>query len=186
MEALTGLCFGLIGYYFGSETVFSFFALYLTFALITVSGIDYTHQIIPDIFSLSLIVAGLSASPFNPLFDGPVFSRLLSSISGGIAGGGTLLAIGYAGEKILKKEAMGGGDVKLLAGMGCFLGAPRTFSTLFIAALLGSVIGIILIAGGQLKRRDYLPFGPFLAFAGWLSLFLPDPRSILYRLWGLP
>ena len=184
MELLTGISFGAVGYIYGSGPVFSFFILYYTFALITISGIDYSHQIIPDLFSLSLVIMGLAASPFNPFFEGTLLARLLASFLGGMAGGGILLFIGFTGEKILKKEVMGGGDVKLLAGIGCFLGAPRTFCTLFIAALIGSVIGISLILTGRMKRRDYLPFGPFLALAAWINLFLPDPRVLLSFIWG--
>lgn len=184
MELFTGISFAAVGYAYGTVPVFSLFLLYYTFALITVSGIDYSHQIIPDIFSLSLIAMGLAASPFSPFFEGAAFHRLFASFLGGATGGGVLLIIGIAGEKVLKKEAMGGGDVKLLAGIGCYLGVPLTLSTLFIAALLGSVIGIALMLTGRMKRRDYLPFGPFLALAAWLNLFLPDPRLALRFLWG--
>jgi leader peptidase (prepilin peptidase)/N-methyltransferase len=78
---------------------------------------------------------------------------------------------------------MGGGDVKLLAGIGALLGWQKALSTLLLASFLGSAVGLSLIFTKRMQRRDYLPFGPFLAAAAYASLFLPEPALLLRYLY---
>jgi len=178
LEILTGICFVLVADRFSFHPLELALYLYFTFALITISGIDFFFKIIPDELSLSLIVLGLLASPLN--YDlGPEWKfRLINSVAGGTVGFLSLFLIGCAGEKLFHKETMGGGDVKLLAGIGAMIGLSKTLSTLFLGSLLGSVLGIVLIAAGKIERKDYIPFGPFLAAAAFGNLVLP--RQINY------
>ena len=89
-----------------------------------------------------------------------------------------MFAIGKIGSKLLKKEALGGGDIKYIAGIGAALGFQKAFIVLFIGSLIGSIVGILLIITGITKKDEYIPFGPFLTIGTYLSLFLPQTFSI--------
>jgi leader peptidase (prepilin peptidase) / N-methyltransferase len=185
IELLTAVSFLLLAVKFPFDPIV-FLYFYLAFVLIVISGIDYFWQIIPDFFSISLIIVGILFSAFNPQLGPDPRSRILNSIFGFVIGGVVLLIMGYLGGLIFKKEAMGGGDIKLLAGIGAVLGWHKVLSTLIIASFFGSLVGITLILTKKISRKDYIPFGPFLAFAAYLNVFLPDPQYILTLifLWG--
>lgn len=173
VELITGLCFLAVALVFPLDIMF-FIYLYTAFTLIVITVIDYYYKIIPDFFSISLIVAGLCSSPVNQYLGYSIKDRIFSSLFGMLLGGGILLLLGFAGEKILKKEAMGGGDIKLLAGIGAILGPTKAISTLFIASTFGSIIAITLILFGKLKKDEYIPFGPFISIAAYVNIFVPD------------
>jgi leader peptidase (prepilin peptidase) / N-methyltransferase len=185
VEFLTACMFLLVAIKFPFDPVI-FLYLYFTFVLVVISGIDIFWQIIPDFFSLSLIAVGLASSAFNSQLGPDVKSRILNSLIGTLTGGGFLLVMGWLGELAFKKEAMGGGDVKLLAGVGALLGWHKALSTIIVASFLGSIIGITLILVRKLSRKDYIPFGPFIASAAYLNVFLPDPQYLLAALWLRP
>ncbi len=153
-------------------------ALYLFFSLglLVQSFIDFRHQIIPDEITLPGILVGFVASGFFPGLHGETFwaRGLLQSLIGILAGGGSLYLVGTVAERILKKEAMGGGDVKLLAMIGAFLGWKAVFWTIFVSSLLGAGAGIYLRFK---KGEERIPFGPYLAIAAFLYLFF-GPRAI--------
>ncbi|MCX5781449.1 MAG: prepilin peptidase, partial [Elusimicrobia bacterium] len=171
VELVTAFCFVLVAnkYYQNLET---FLYLYLTFVLIAVFFIDYLYQIIPDLFSYSLIIVGLIFSVFNHDLGLTFHSRLLNSFSGAITGGAVLFLMGYFGKKIFKQDAMGLGDIKFLAGIGSIFGLFNVVIILFSAAILGSIYGIILILVKKIGRRDYIPFGPFISVAAFICIFL--------------
>ena len=171
IEMLTAVCFALVAAKFYSSAMLPSY-LYFTFALITIFFIDLHHQIIPDFFSFSLITLGLVTSVVNPRLGLSISMRLLNSFSGALAGGVMLLAVAYAGKKIFKKDAMGFGDVKLLAGVGAFVGFPKVALVLIVASVLGSVYGIFLIAIRKIKKSDYIPFGPFISVASFAAIFV--------------
>lgn len=172
IELVTGLAFLLIGMKYGLQPVlFSF--LPFTLVLIIISGIDYFHRIIPDILSYALFFIGLTTSILNPLLGPDWKTRIFSSATGAGLGVLLILFIMIIGGKIFKKEAMGAGDLKLLAGIGAFVGPQKTVATLVLAAILGSIIGLALIFNKKIDRKDYLPFGPFLALGAYLNLMLP-------------
>lgn len=181
VELVTGLAFLLVGIRYPFDPMLAVY-LYFTFALIVISAIDLEYMEIPDLFTYSFIAIGLAVSFANPSLGEDIIPRFLNSLAGAVAGGGGLFLAGWIGAKIFKKEAMGGGDVKLLAGIGALLGLPRMFMALFIASLLGSIVGIYLISAGKMQRRQYLPFGPFLAMAGYAGLFLPTTFSWLFAI----
>lgn len=178
IEVLTGLVFIAFVAAFG----FSFKAgiyLLFTLALLVVSAIDWEHRIIPDEISLPGIILGLVLSAVFPEMHGSHFwvYGLRESFIGMLAGGLFLYVLGTAAEKILKKEAMGGGDVKLLAMIGAFIGWQGVLWTVFVSSLVGSIAGFISI----LKSGDrYIPYGPFLALAAVLYIFFGDPVVAWY------
>lgn len=138
-------------------------------ALVVVTFIDLEHQIIPDHITLPGIVLGFVISFFIPQLG------WLNSLIGIVAGGGSLLLIAWLYQVVAKKDGMGGGDVKLLAMMGAFLGWQSILFIIFVSSLFGSVIGITLMA---IRRKDStlaIPFGPFLAGACVLYIFYGGP-----------
>jgi leader peptidase (prepilin peptidase)/N-methyltransferase len=142
------------------------FFVKLTFLLliIPVTVIDFKHYIIPDEITLPFIVAGLGVS-FFPGAETP-----LQSLLGLLAGGGSLYAIGWIGTLLLKKEAMGGGDVKLMAAAGALFGAQNACIGIVFGALLGSVYGIVVILLKRTNSSNQIPFGPFLGAGLWAAV----------------
>jgi len=143
--------------------------LVLSFYLVVISFIDWDLQIIPDVLSLSLLGVGLLTAPFNPRLGESFWARGLWSVAGVLVGGGLMIAVAWLGERIWKKEALGGGDVKLMAAFGALMGPAGVFTTLFIGSLSGSLYAGALLAAKRLGRGSYVPFGPFLAVGAWVS-----------------
>jgi leader peptidase (prepilin peptidase)/N-methyltransferase len=103
---------------------------------------------------------------------------------GAIAGGGILFLIGTVGEFFYKKEVLGGGDVKLMAGVGAFLGVEKVLFAIFIASLLGSIAGLVLILFKRKSKEIYIPFGPFLSLASFVVVFISRPAHLLAMLFA--
>ena len=131
---------------------------------------DLEHQIIPDEISVGGLVLGLLISPLVPQLHGTThaLSALKSSFIGAVVGGGSLYATGVFGSLVFRKEAMGGGDVKLLAMAGSILGWKLVLVTFFLAPLLAIVPGLAVLL---VNRSHVIPYGPFLSLALVLSLF---------------
>jgi leader peptidase (prepilin peptidase)/N-methyltransferase len=145
-------------------------------ALVAVSLIDWDTFLIPDELSGGLAVAGLLVSPLNPYLSGQGWALALWHSAGGALTGFLMAwAVAAAGEAILKKEALGGGDVKLLAAVGAWAGGTGAFDCLMIGSFLGSIYGVWLLARGRATRSDPIPFGPFLAAAAILNFFVLLP-----------
>ena len=169
VEAMTALTFTGFYVYFGL-TVQGAVYLVLTLALLVQSVIDFRYQIIPDGITLPGIVVGVLLSGFFPSLHGQSvwWMGLKASLIGLFLGGGFLYALGTIAEWILKKEAMGGGDVKLLAMIGSLLGWHGVLWTLFLSSLLGAVIGLYF----KLKTgEEKIPFGPYIAMGAVSYLF---------------
>lgn len=143
------------------------FAGYFAFAaaLVVITFIDLDHRIIPDVISLPGIVIGLAFALVSPL----VTPR--DALLGVLAGGGTLLAVAWSYQKLRGVEGMGGGDVKLLAMIGAFLGWQSIFVTLFVGSVIGSLIGVALMLYEGADTKLAIPFGPFLAGGALVYLF---------------
>ena len=142
-------------------------------ALIVISFIDLDVRIVPDEISLPGIVAGLLfAVVARYLINDPfeVIPSPLSALIGVLMGGGFLWAMGRAYEACTGVEGMGGGDIKLLAMIGAFLGWTSIPFTLFFASLTGSVIGLGFMIGKGVGRKFALPFAPFLCLGALLYL----------------
>jgi len=146
------------------------FAGYLAFAaaLVTITFIDLDHQIIPDVISLPGIGLGLAVSFVSPLV------RPQDALLGVLAGGGSLLLVAWLYQTLRGQEGMGGGDIKLLAMIGAFLGWQSIFVTVLAASLVGSLIGIGLMLYQRADTRLAIPFGPFLAGGALVYLFFGD------------
>ena len=152
-------------------------------ALIVISFIDLAVRIVPDVISLPGIVLGLVFSAASYFFfhdELGIIPTPLSSLIGILAGGGFLLATAWLYEKFTGVEGMGGGDIKLLAMIGAFLGWPAIPVTLFIASLLGSVVGITCMVVTGAGRRLALPFAPFLCSGALAYLFYANEIIEIY------
>ena len=163
VELLTGLIY-LIIYLIYGLSIQTLVYIILSSALIIIAFIDLNQQIIPDVISLPGIVIGFIVSFFVP------YISFVDSILGIVVGGGIILIIGLGGSVIYKKEAMGGGDVKLSAMIGAFLGWRYIIISLFLGFFLGALIGIILIIMKIKKREDVIPFGPFIILGSFITL----------------
>jgi leader peptidase (prepilin peptidase) / N-methyltransferase len=152
------------------------FAGYLAFAaaLVTITFIDLDHQIIPDVISLPGIALGLAVSFVSPL----VTPR--DALLGVLVGGGSLLAVAWTYRAIRGRDGMGGGDVKLLAMIGAFLGWQSIFVTVMVASLVGSVIGISYMIYQRADTKLAIPFGPFLAGGALVHLFFGERILTFY------
>ncbi|HEY2389411.1 MAG TPA: A24 family peptidase [Candidatus Binatia bacterium] len=152
------------------------FAGYFVFAaaLVTITFIDLDHRIIPDVISLPGIAVGLAVSLVSPLVSP------LDAVLGALAGGGILLAVAFGYQAIRGQEGMGGGDIKLLAMIGAFLGWRSVFLTLMVASMIGSLIGIALMLYQRADTKLAIPFGPFLAGGALVSLFFGDRILAFY------
>ncbi len=135
-----------------------FFIAIFFIILIVISGIDFTHQVIPDIFSISGIFIGLIYQLLNHNF--------LPGLVGALFGGGIIFLIRVLGGWVYKKEVMGLGDVYLVALIGAFIGFPMIIPAIFIAALIGTIFGIIYLTVTHQSKDNPIPFGPFLSAGG--------------------
>ncbi len=164
VELATGLFYLALYLFYGLQLIALVYMI-LCSVLIIISFIDLKVEIIPDTISLPFIVIGFLLSFFlrniNPL----------DSMLGIITGGGSLLLVAIFGSKLFKKEAMGGGDIKLAAMIGAFFGWKLTLLSLFLSFFLGSIIGIIVLAASKDKSNNIIPFGPFIALGAMISMF---------------
>ena len=144
-------------------------------ALLVVTGTDLTHRIIPNVVTVPGIVIGLlGAATVLPV-------GLMNALLGVAIGGGILWALAWASPYLFGKEGMGGGDIKLLAMIGAFLGWKPALLTIMVGSLSGSLIGLSLIGLGLMKRDEYIPFGPFLVFGALVSMFFAQPLFEWYQ-----
>jgi leader peptidase (prepilin peptidase)/N-methyltransferase len=139
-------------------------ALPLTWGLIALALIDYDTQLLPDDIVLPLLWLGLVLSLV------PVFADARSAILGAVAGYMCLWTLFHVFRLLTGKEGMGFGDFKLFAMLGAWLGWQALLQVILLSALAGAVIGTLLIVGRRHGRDAPLPFGPFLATAGWVAL----------------
>jgi leader peptidase (prepilin peptidase)/N-methyltransferase len=157
-------------------------ALLLTWTLVALTAIDIDHQLLPDSMTLPLVWLGLllSLAATLPAIGLPVDPR--SSIIGAVAGYLSLWGVYHAFRLLTGKEGMGYGDFKLFAALGAWLGWQMLLPIILMAAFTGAVIGILMIALRGRDRNVPIPFGPYLAAAGWVALMWGDEimSSYLY------
>lgn len=137
----------------------------LVAALLVITFIDIDHKIIPDVITYPGIVVGFLTS----LVLGRITYK--ESLFGIILGGGVLLLIALGYYLLTKREGMGGGDIKLLAMIGAFLGWKGVIFTVFVGSAIGTVVGIALALRTEGGRKLAIPFGPFLSLGALLFLF---------------
>jgi leader peptidase (prepilin peptidase) / N-methyltransferase len=174
VEALNAAGYAIILSTFGPTWAAVLYGILFS-ALLVVAGTDLTHKIIPNVVTVPGIALGLLGA-VTVLPVGPV-----NALLGVLVGGGILWALAWASPYLFGKEGMGGGDIKLLAMIGAFLGWKPALLTIMIGSLTGSVIGIGLIALRLMKRDEYIPFGPFLVFGALISLFFAQPLLDWYQ-----
>ncbi len=176
VEAANAIGYVLVFWMFGFTVVASVYAALLS-ALIVITGTDLSHTMIPDAVTLPGIAIGLAcAAVILPI-------GLLDSILGVVLGGGTLWFLAWVSPYIFGKEGMGGGDIKLMAMVGAFIGWQPVLLAIMIGSFLGSLVGVGLIAVGIMRREQYIPFGPFLAVGSILALLFHQPLLDWY--WSL-
>lgn len=183
VETATGLLTAAVAWRFGF-TVDCFAALLLTWALLALAVIDLDTQLLPDIITLPLLWLGLAFSLLNP--GSTVFAEPRSAIIGALAGYLSLWSI-YQGFKLATgKEGMGYGDFKLLAALGAWLGWQMLFLIVILSAGVGLVAAVIMMLFLGHDRRIPIPFGPYLAIAGFIAtMWGPDLMNTYLRFSGL-
>jgi len=184
VELLTGIFAVALLSRFGLGFVFLVNFIFVA-ALIVIAFIDLDVRIVPDVISLPGIGLGFLSSIAQRLW--PLDSLLIlpspaSSLVGIILGGGSLLLVAWIYHLFTGIEGMGGGDVKLLAMIGAFLGWPSVPVTLLIASLAGSAVGAIFMLKKGVDSKYALPFAPFLCVGAVIHLFFGNVLIALY-LW---
>lgn len=181
VELLTAITFATCAWVFGFNWLL-LFALIFTSFLIVGSFIDYDHKILPDQLTLPLVWVGISTFLFlEPSVIQHSFAPdLESAVIGALCGYLVLWAIYWLFKIMTGKEGMGHGDFKLLAAIGAFVGFKMLPLVIILSTVTGAVLGIIAMIINK-KGRDYtIPFGPFLAIAGWITLIWGQPLTELY------
>ena len=182
VELLTALLAVALYRQFGLGLAFCAGFIFVS-ALIVISFIDLAVRIVPDVISLPGIIVGLVFSIVGAYVVNDPFELVpspLSAFLGVIIGGGFLLLLAWIYEKFTGVEGMGGGDIKLLAMMGAFLGWPSIPLILFFASLGGSVVGLSAMLVKGVGRRYALPFAPFLCLGALFYLFFGKQVVAIY------
>jgi leader peptidase (prepilin peptidase)/N-methyltransferase len=169
VEFVTALLSAAVAWKFGF-TWFTFAALLLTWTLIALTVIDFDTQLLPDNITLPLVWLGLliSLGTTIPELKLPIDTR--SSIIGAVVGYLSLWSVFHLFKWITGKEGMGYGDFKLFAALGAWLGWQMLPLIILLSAFTGAVVGISLIVFRGRDKNIPIPFGPYLAAAGWIAL----------------
>lgn len=182
VELLTGALTVLFVWRWGL-TAWTAVGLVALYALIILSVIDLHLMIIPDRFSLGLMVLGLAFAWLNPNFDGSGWNHFLQSLLGAGVGFFGTLAVALLGFVLFRKEAMGGGDVKLMGGIGALVGWEGVITTIIFASVLGLVYSVFLMIFKGKGKGDAIPFGPFLSAGALINLcYLVRPEMLVIPL----
>lgn len=174
VELTTGLLSAAVAWHFGFGPVAGC-ALLITWALIALTGIDIDHQLLPDSITLPLMWCGLLAAAAlgaNERFPLPVAPR--DAIIGAATGYLSLWLVYQAFKLVTGKEGMGYGDFKLFAALGAWMGWKLLPLIILLSAATGAILGIAMIALRGRDRAAPMPFGPYLAAAGWLAMLYGD------------
>src|SRR6478735_8172699 len=162
VEITTAVAFVLQAIAFPDEPILLVSRLVFTAMLIVLFGTDYDTQRLPNVITLPGIVVGLVFSLFTP-------PGIVASLIGAALGAGILLAVRWIWRKLRGVDAMGLGDVKMLAMIGAFLGWRQIWVVLFVASLTGATVGVLLTMRQGRSMQTRLPFGTFLAIAAYIA-----------------
>jgi leader peptidase (prepilin peptidase)/N-methyltransferase len=173
VELLTGIASLTVAYRFGASLQ-TLAALCFSWILIALTLIDLKKQLLPDNMTLPLLWAGICLSFFE------IFTDLASSVIGAIAGYLILWCVYQLFKLITKKEGMGFGDFKLLAALGAWAGYSFLPQIILLSSVVGSVAGITMLALGKTRQQQTIPFGPYLAIAGWIALLWGETINTAY------
>ena len=163
IELLSGLLALLLGWQFGIAGIALLGALIFTWALLTLTMIDIDQQLLPDDITLPLLWLGLLFNLFG------TFTSLPNAVIGAMAGYLSLWSIYWLFKLVTGKEGMGYGDFKLLAALGAWLGWQALPMIILLSSLVGAVFGIFLMIMQRRGKDIPMPFGPYLAIAGWIA-----------------
>jgi len=148
---------------------------FLSSTLIVIFFIDLDHQIIPDLITLPGMLLGLAVSFF------PGGLGIVPALIGLLVGGGSLYLIALLGDWLFKKESMGGGDIKMAAMLGAFLGWQKVLFIFMASAVIGLVVSVIMLAvSARLRKTRVVPFGPFIALAAMVAVIWGDQFIAYY------
>ena len=167
VELLSAVLAAVTAWHFGFNAA-GIAAIVLTWTLVALAFIDIDHQLLPDVMVLPFVWAGLLLNLFN------VFTPLPDAVIGAAAGYLSLWLVFHLFKLITRKEGMGYGDFKLFALFGAWLGWQSLPLIILLASFIGALIGISLIVFQGRDRAKPLPFGPYLAAAGWVAMLWGD------------
>ncbi|MDS4028733.1 MAG: A24 family peptidase [Candidatus Contendobacter sp.] len=176
VEALSGVLAGVVAWKYGPGWP-AMAALVYTWFLLAASVIDVRHQLLPDDLVLPLLWLGLFAALFG------LFADLPSAVIGAMAGYLTLWSVYQLFRLLTGKEGMGHGDFKLLAALGAWAGWQYLVAIVLLSSLVGAIFGLTLILFRGRDRQIPMPFGPFLAAAGWIALLWGGAVNRAYLNW---
>ncbi len=176
IELFTAILTLVCAWHFG-VSLNAAFAILLSWSLITLAFIDLDEQYLPDSITQPLLWLGLLLNTQN------LFTDLESAVIGAAAGYLILWSVYMLFKKLTGKEGMGFGDFKLLAMLGAWLGWQMLPAIILLSSIVGAVIGIFLIISNRHQRGVPIPFGPFLAAAGWIALLWGDNLNHAYLQW---
>ena len=163
IEALTAVMSVVVAWHFGYGLQ-TLFALLLTWVLVALSFIDIDHHLLPDSITLPVLWLGLSLSVFG------IYTDSHASVMGAVFGYLSLWSVYHLFKLLTGKEGMGFGDFKLLALLGAWLGWQMLPLIILLSSLVGTLISVVVILLTQRDHRTPIPFGPYLAVAGWIAL----------------
>jgi leader peptidase (prepilin peptidase)/N-methyltransferase len=174
VELATGLLSAWVAWHFGFGAPAAC-GLLVTWSLIALTGIDIDHQLLPDGITLPLLWAGLLAAVIvGPIAGSPIPVSAHDAIIGAVSGYVSLWLVFHAFRLITGKEGMGYGDFKLFAALGAWLGWKLLPLVILLSAATGALLGILMIVLRGRDRSAPMPFGPYLAAAGWLAMMYGD------------
>lgn len=167
IEAVTGLMSAIIAWHFGvSPQMLA--ALFFTWCLISLTMIDADTQLLPDQITLPLLWAGLLINSFG------LFVPLYDAVWGAIGGYLSLWSVYWLFKIATGKEGMGFGDFKLLAALGAWMGWQSLLVIILLSSVVGAIVGTIILVVNKKDRNTAIPFGPYLAAAGWITFLWGD------------
>lgn len=175
IELVTGLLSGVVAWQFGATWLALAF-LVLTWSLISLTMIDFDHQLLPDNITLPLLWLGLLV---NALLPGTTVSAA-DAVLGAIIGYMSLWSLYWVFKMLTGKEGMGYGDFKLLAALGAWMGWQSLLLIVILSSLVGAIVGIALLLLRGRDRNIPIPFGPYLAGAGFIAMLWGDALNRLY------
>jgi len=173
VELLTGVLSAVVVYTFGWSLA-SLFGLILTWVLVALTFIDFDHQLLPDDIVLPTLWLGLGLSLM------PVFADIRSALIGAIAGYMAFWLVFQVFLRLTGKEGMGYGDFKLLSLLGAWLGWQYLPQIILISTLIGTAVGLVLMVKRRAGSDTEIPFGPYIALAGWIALCWGDDINRAY------
>lgn len=176
VEALSAIACGVIAWKFGFGWPM-LAGLVLTWTLIAASGIDARTQLLPDQLTLPLLWLGLLLSLI------PIFVDAPTAILGAAIGWTSLWVVFWSFKLMTGKEGMGYGDFKLLGALGAWMGASALLPIILMSSLIGAIVGGVILSASKQGRDTPIPFGPFIAGAGWMWFVFGNELLPLYQSW---